>query len=713
MKRISYLIFSMLLVNVAWSQELHVGSTAAITTLPITENKIINNVKLLGNYSVTEFPVDYQIYKRDKTTSQSDVAVSGNCNSSSGFSSIILEVFRNDEPTPFLTETQNLSYVNDNAIFNFTAIINAELANYTFKLTSDTDIVLEEVSNVASGDIYIVTGQSNSINNSNPPADSNNYIRTFASPTNYTTDLKIISGASIGSIGHHFANEIVTNEKIPVLVLNGGRGNKAISYFQRNEANKYYTGSNYGLLLKRYTDAGLLPGDVTGIIWYQGENDGSDTSVTNYLNLFDDLYKDWKEDYDPTKFYVFQVHKVSCGVTTTASAIPEAHRQIANNYTDVKIISTNGALQGVDECHYIDTDGYEVLGKRLYKMLTFEVYNHISSSGIYSPDITNAKYFEKQNIISFDLLPATDIFRFESGAHSDFFLEDNTTVSITGGSVSGNRVTLTLSESIDNTEIFLGYLGIEKARSPYIKNQNDIGMLNFKNVRVEIGTGNGTNTQGNAGIGDAYGEVASATGKVWLDRNLGATQVAASSTDIDSYGDLYQWGRAADGHQVIVRDAASPASGSAPAAGSSANYGTQAGTFIANANTNLWDAKFITGFTDWLSAPIDNLWTGTAAENNPCPSGFRIPTNAELNQERASWTVQTSVGAINSPLKLPTAGLRNSIDGTLNYVGSHGNYWSSTVATTNNSRRLNFNPLTTTMFTRKRANGYSVRCIKD
>ena len=39
------------------------------------------------------------------------------------------------------------------------------------------------------------------------------------------------------------------------------------------------------------------------------------------------------------------------------------------------------------------------------------------------------------------------------------------------------------------------------------------------------------------------------TGRVWMDRNLGATQVATSSTDEAGYGDLYQWGRRKDGHQ--------------------------------------------------------------------------------------------------------------------------------------------------------------------
>ena len=225
------------------------------------------------------------------------------------------------------------------------------------------------------------------------------------------------------------------------------------------------------------------------------------------------------------------------------------------------------------------------------------------------------------------------------------------------------------------------------------------------------GTGNGNNTSGSAGIGDAYGEVASATGKVWLDRNLGATQVATGSQDFASYGDLYQWGRAADGHQVIVRDAATPANG-APPAGSSASIGTQAATFIADEGSNAWDAKFITGSSDWLSAPIENLWTGTAAENNPCPSGFRIPTNAELNQERASWTANTSVGAINSPLKLPLPGYRNSSNGTLSNVGSSGYYWSSTVSSTY-ARNLNINSSNAYMFNSGRAFGFSVRCIKD
>jgi hypothetical protein len=53
----------------------------------------------------------------------------------------------------------------------------------------------------------------------------------------------------------------------------------------------------------------------------------------------------------------------------------------------------------------------------------------------------------------------------------------------------------------------------------------------------------------------------------------------------------------------------------------------------------------LTALDAYFIASGDNSWTGTAAENNPCPSGFRLPTNAELSQKRASWTSNNATGA--------------------------------------------------------------------
>jgi hypothetical protein len=65
---------------------------------------------------------------------------------------------------------------------------------------------------------------------------------------------------------------------------------------------------------------------------------------------------------------------------------------------------------------------------------------------------------------------------------------------------------------------------------------------------------------------------------------------------------------------------------------------------------------------------------------------------------------------------LPMAGNRNHSNGSLNPddfgIGSNGNYWSSTVSSTN-ARNLNFNSSNANMNTNNRANGFSVRCIKD
>jgi len=182
------------------------------------------------------------------------------------------------------------------------------------------------------------------------------------------------------------------------------------------------------------------------------------------------------------------------------------------------------------------------------------------------------------------------------------------------------------------------------------------------------------------------------TGRIWMDRNLGATQVATSSTDVDSYGDLYQWGRRSDGHQC--RTSATTATLS--------SIDQPAGNFILAPSAPY----------DWRSPQNSNLWQGANGTNNPCPSGYRLPTDTELDTERLSWSVNTSVGAFASALKLPMGGYRNISSGSLTLVGTWGGYWSSTVSSTN-SLYLDFNGSNVNMYLNYRANGLAVRCLKD
>jgi hypothetical protein len=84
----------------------------------------------------------------------------------------------------------------------------------------------------------------------------------------------------------------------------------------------------------------------------------------------------------------------------------------------------------------------------------------------------------------------------------------------------------------------------------------------------------------------------------------------------------------------------------------------------------------------------------------------------EWEEERRSWNGNNAAGAFASPLKLPVAGRRDLSNGSLNNVGSFGHYWSSNVSAAF-SRRLYFHSSDANMFSRYRAYGFSVRCLKD
>jgi len=180
------------------------------------------------------------------------------------------------------------------------------------------------------------------------------------------------------------------------------------------------------------------------------------------------------------------------------------------------------------------------------------------------------------------------------------------------------------------------------------------------------------------------------TGETWMDRNLGATQIATSFDDVNAYGDLYQWGRNTDGHQIR----------------------TSSTTSILSTTNSPNHSDFILANSDWLTVSDDNLWQDVNGINNPCPLGFRLPTEAELEAERLSWISNDAAGAFASPLKLTIGGARSRMSGAIGNVGTFVGYRTSDLNGLQ-SRMLGISLTTSLMGDRDRADGNCVRCIQD
>ena len=200
-------------------------------------------------------------------------------------------------------------------------------------------------------------------------------------------------------------------------------------------------------------------------------------------------------------------------------------------------------------------------------------------------------------------------------------------------------------------------------------------------------------------------DIVTLTGKTWMDRNLGATRVAENVYDPNAYGCHYQWGRGTDKHAnmfyntngtVITRPYI---------------YNGSPSVTPGNGNLYIGPAPWL----NWMFTDTDNLWQGVAGVNNPCPSGYRIPTFAEWNAEFAAYGVTNTTGnAWTMPHKLSASSLTNGPNALLNTTGS-GIYVHSTTAGNGYIAfsRILANGTYYGSYGRVKSDGVAVRCIKN
>ncbi|NDV95293.1 hypothetical protein D0T84_10215 [Dysgonomonas sp. 521] len=238
--------------------------------------------------------------------------------------------------------------------------------------------------------------------------------------------------------------------------------------------------------------------------------------------------------------------------------------------------------------------------------------------------------------------------------------------------------------------------------------------------------------------------------------NLGAE----NDTDpCNCLGDLYQWGRKRDGNGIItghfrrnLTDTDVWPNGTATTIYTIAQATElDAAGQVLSSVTNKY-GKFIKSLSaspanyDWRNSRKNDLWgnglhaynpTWTHSANNPCPTGWKVPSQKQWSaiyqggtnfgkpssSTSSTWTAQggfktgsTSGYKVADALYLPAAGYRSSGTGSLSLVGNKGYYWSSTRSSdyTNYSFNLIFtSSLVGPGSDTWRAYGCSVRCVAD
>ena len=198
------------------------------------------------------------------------------------------------------------------------------------------------------------------------------------------------------------------------------------------------------------------------------------------------------------------------------------------------------------------------------------------------------------------------------------------------------------------------------------------------------------------------------TGRIWLDRNIGASQACSSATDQACYGGYYQWGRGSDGHQQP--DSPYTTTRMASIDGTDNRFVVTSGTTSG----------------DWLSAGIDDdrslrkaRWTALDG-SSICPVGFRLPTSDELRAETTRnplWhPFATGADAFDNFLRLPSAGYRNDENSgaIISYKNTHSMLWTQTINSNGDATFMLVGEGSAIFaVTSNLAHGANVRCIKD
>ncbi|QIP13018.1 T9SS type A sorting domain-containing protein [Spirosoma aureum] len=455
-----------------------------------------------------QLPRDLQLYPRD-AAGQADVVVSGTI-VTAGYTKVGMQVLREGKLSKVVSQT---FISGTNTPFKLTGSIKAERAEYQFRvfLYKGTDSVLvADRKRIVCGDVYLLHGQSNALALAGLDTYyafnfDDKYLRNATyvyGSTDIPNDMSWYAAkdpyGSVGGFGLTLQRLILEQYGIPTLVLNGAYGGTGIvALGARNPANHADLSTFYGRLLFRAQWAGVDK-KVKAIIWKQGEDEaGNDPE--GYDAKFKTLYDQFHEDYGNARIYVGQINILADKVEG-AAALRDFQRRAKYLFANVEAIATIGA-SGYDGIHY-DPPGHQQLAFEQFRQIARDFYGSKDTVQINSPDIKKAFYnLRKDSItLAFDnemqmVWKDTAYYNFATGEKlgsremKDLFYLDGKAGLLSGGSVNGNRVTLSLKQPASAK--FLRYLPayFSDVLSPFyngptLKNTRGMRAFSFDGVPI-------------------------------------------------------------------------------------------------------------------------------------------------------------------------------------------------------------------------------------
>ncbi len=440
----------------------------------------------------TATPRHLQFYPRGDDDSAT-VTFSGNY-PVVGYDSIYLKFFKNDTLVNRIAQT--LSYESGKAPFAINTKIHAELSEYSFRLSVKSafeDRLIAFRDSIVCGDVILINGQSNSINNN--LQYTNQYFRTFGKNFSSnrgdtawavsSTAVDFGGDAEVGSWGVRLQELLMKNYQIPSCVINGGVGGTTIEQHLPDPLNPANLNTIYGSMLYRAQRADLAT-KAKVLFWYQGESN----VLNGYFENFKTLYQGWKQDYpNIRKFYVMQF-RPGCSVGFNAD-LRDLLRTLPDHLTNIESVSTM-SLPGHDSCHFAP-EGYLQLGDQLFRLLARDFYGSTDVAQISSPNIHQAYYTNSTHTaIGLTFMPPetrfvipgdTMIGSFTESIKDYFYLND-TGIVVQSITTDHNRIFLTLKQP--SSARLINYLPDEYYNDtmkvfegPWLQNTRGVGAFSF------------------------------------------------------------------------------------------------------------------------------------------------------------------------------------------------------------------------------------------